>query len=63
LIDDKEMRQQVAPLDDPDLATAIVAVDRYAGSEAVQFAFWMGFRDDRITTFVEQNLPDSQLTS
>jgi hypothetical protein len=57
VIEDADTRRQLTPLDDRDLAVAIAALDRYAHGEAIQFAFWMGFRDQRIVSFLQKNLP------
>jgi hypothetical protein len=57
MIEDRDARNQVASLDDPDLALAIAAISQYASKEAFRWVGWTGFRDERISEFLTAHLP------
>jgi hypothetical protein len=62
MIEERDARNQVAPLDDPDLALAIAAISQYASKEAFRWVGWTGFRDERISEFLTAH-PPSQTNS
>lgn len=55
LLSDQDLRQEIFPLPDDDLAAALRGLSQLAGREAVRFAGWGGFTDAGILRFLEEH--------
>jgi hypothetical protein len=60
LITDSTMRKLLFPYDDSRLASALRAMIQEAGGPPFVFGVWEGFRDKRITEFIQKHLPASE---
>jgi hypothetical protein len=55
LLSDQDLRHEIFPLPDDDLAAALRGLSHVAGREAVRFAGWDGFTDAGIRRFLEEH--------
>lgn len=58
LIQDQPPRQDIFPRSDRELAEALKEINEVSAREAFAYAGWMGFEDERVVQFINENLSD-----